>query len=72
MEFTYDTDGNRPKLYSHMHVVQNSTGHMRYTARGRCTHIRHNEIRDTIANLINEVCHDVEIELKLRPLQGKS
>ena len=41
-------------------------------AKGGYTHIRHNEIRDTFANLNNEVCHDVEIEPKLQPLQGES
>ena len=45
---------------------------MRYTAKCGYTHIRHNEIRDTFANLMNEVCHDVEIEPKLQPLQGES
>ena len=32
----------------------------------------YNETRDTFANLMNEVCHDVEIEPKLQPLQGES
>ena len=41
-------------------------------AKGGYTHIRHNEIRDTFANLMNEVCHNVEIEPKLQPLQGES
>ena len=36
------------------------------------THIRHNDIRDTFANLMNEVCHDVAIEPKLEALQGES
>ena len=39
---------------------------------GGYTHVRYNEIRDTIANLMNEVCHDVEIEPKLQPLQDES
>ena len=43
-----------------------------HCAKGGYTHIRHNEIRDTFANLMNEVCHDVEIEPKLQPLQGES
>ena len=45
---------------------------MRCTVHRAVTHIRHNEIRDTFANLMNEVCHDVEIEPKLQPLQGES
>ena len=46
--------------------------HALHCAKGGYTHIRHNEIRDTFANLMNEVCHDVEIEPKLQPLQGES
>ena len=34
--------------------------------------MRHNEIRDTFANLISEVCFDAEIEPKLQSLQGES
>ena len=45
---------------------------MRYTVRKAVTQIRHNDIRETFANLMNEVCHDVEIEPKLKPLQGES
>ena len=45
---------------------------MRYTVQRAVTHIRHNEVRDTFANLMNEVCHDVEIELKLQPWQSES
>ena len=33
------------------------------------THIRHNDIRDSIANLLNEVCDDVEVEPCLQSLQ---
>ena len=32
----------------------------------------HNEIRDTFATLLDEVCHDVEIEPKLQSLEGES
>ena len=45
--------------------------HALHCAKGGYTHIRHNGIRDTFANLTNEVCHDVEIEPKLQPLQGE-
>ena len=34
--------------------------------------MRHNEIRDTFAKLMNEVCHDVQIEPQLQTLQGDS
>ena len=36
------------------------------------THLRHNENRDTFATLLDEVCHDVEIEPKLQSLEGES
>ena len=35
-------------------------------------YLRHNEIRDTLATLLEEVCHDVEIESKLQSLEGLS
>ena len=34
--------------------------------------MRHDAIRDTLAALMNEVCHDVEIEPHLQSLQGES
>ena len=46
--------------------------HTLHCAKGGCTHIRHKEFRDTIANLMNGVCHDVEIEPKVQPLQCES
>ena len=33
--------------------------------------IRHNELRDFEANLLNKVCTDVEIEPRLQPLEGE-
>ena len=32
----------------------------------------HNEIRDTFATLLDEVCHDVQIEPKLQLLHGET
>ena len=40
--------------------------------KGGYTHLRHNEIRDTFAILLDEVCHDVEIEPKLQSLESES
>ena len=34
--------------------------------------MRHNELRDFSADLLNDVCHDVEIEPHLQPLQGET
>ena len=34
--------------------------------------MHHNEIRDTFANLMDEVCHDVQIETMLQELQGET
>ncbi len=33
--------------------------------------IRHNEVRDITADLLTEICHDVEIEPTLQPLIGE-
>ena len=40
-------------------------------AEGGYTHLRHNEIRDVFANLLDDVCHDVQIEPKLQSLDGE-
>ena len=42
------------------------------TVQRAVTHTRHNVIRETFAKLMNEVCHDVEIESKFQTLKGKS
>ena len=34
--------------------------------------MRHNEIRDTTAKLLSEVCHNVAIEPPLQPLSGET
>ena len=34
--------------------------------------MRHDEIRDMFANLMSEICFDVEKEPKLQSLQGES
>ena len=33
--------------------------------------IRHNEIRDLMAGLLTEVCHEVEVEPHLQPVTGE-
>ena len=39
---------------------------------GGYTQMRHDEIRDTFAAIMKDVCFDVEIEPKLQPLDGDS
>ena len=34
--------------------------------------MRHNELRYSFANFLSDVCHDVEIEPYLQPLQGET
>ena len=34
--------------------------------------MRHNELRDLIANLLREVAHDVSVEPELEPLSGET
>ena len=46
--------------------------HARHCVKARYTHMRHNKIRDTFANLMKDVRFDVELEPKLQPLEGES
>ena len=39
---------------------------------GGLTFIRHNELRDLTAGLLQEVCHDVQVEPPLLPLDGET
>ena len=48
-----------------------SLTHALYCAKGGYTHLRQNEIRDVFANLMDDVCHDVQIEPKLQSLDGE-
>ena len=45
--------------------------HALHCPKGGFTIVRHNEIRDTFAELLQEVCHDVQIEPLLQPLTGE-
>ena len=47
-----------------------TVAHALHCPRGGYTHLRHNDIRDSFANLLEEICFDVEIEPNLLPLQG--
>ena len=49
-----------------------SVQHALTCARGGFTIIRHNDLRDFTAELLNEICHDVEVEPCLTPLSGES
>ena len=46
--------------------------HSLHSPKGGYTHLIHNEIRDTFATLLDEVCHDVEIAPKLQSLEGET
>ena len=46
--------------------------HSLHCPKGGYTHLKHHKIRDCFGELLNHVCHDVEIEPKLLPLQGES
>ena len=48
-----------------------SLTHALHCAKGGYTHLRHNEIRDVFANLMDDVCHDVQIKPKLQSLDRK-
>ena len=49
-----------------------SLAHALHCPKGWYTIMCHNEIRDTFANLMDEVCHDFQIEPMLQELQGKT
>ena len=51
--------------------VQNSVDHALTCMLGGYTHMRHNEVRDTQADLLREVCRDVQVEPSLIPLSGQ-
>ena len=51
--------------------VQNSLDHALTCMLGGYTHMRHNEVRDTQADLLREVCRDVQLEPSLIPLTGQ-
>ena len=48
-----------------------TVAHAMHCPKGGYTHIRHNEIRDEMAKLMDEVCYDVSIEPNLQPLQSE-
>ena len=49
-----------------------NVAHALLCPKGGYTHIGHNDIRDSFANLLNEVCDDVEVEPCLHSLQGET
>ena len=48
-----------------------TVAHALYCPKGGYTHMSHNELRNSFANLLSDVCHDVEIKPHLKPLQGE-
>ena len=49
-----------------------STEHALSCPSGGVTICRHNEVRDLMAHLLTEVCHDVNVEPRLQPLSGET
>ena len=49
-----------------------AAAHALHCPKGGHTHMRYKELRDSFANLLSDVCHDVEIEPHLQPLQGET
>ena len=49
-----------------------SLSHALSCPHGAFSIIRHNEIRNLTANLMSEVCHNVQIEPQLHPLSGET
>ena len=48
-----------------------SVDHALSCPKGGFPSIRHNEVRDITAELLSEVCHDVEVEPHLQPLSDE-
>ena len=48
-----------------------SVDHAQSCPKGGFPSIRHNEVRDITAELLSEVCHDVEVEPHLQPLSDE-
>ena len=68
----FDMDGNQRILQYHVSGENFNQAHALHCAKGRYTHMRHNENRDSFPNLMKDICSDVELELKLQPLEGES
>ena len=49
-----------------------AVAHVLHCPEGGYTHMTHNELHDSFVNLLVDVCHDVEIEPDLQPLQGET
>ena len=49
-----------------------TVAHSLHCRKGGYTHMRHDEIRDTFAKIMKDVCFDVEVEPKLQRLEGES
>ena len=62
-------DKKRPLI---VHVVKSLLYHMLSTAKCGYTHMRHNKIRDTFADIMHDVCYDVEVEPTLQLLQSEA
>ena len=45
-----------------------SLTHALHCYKGGYTHLQHNEIRDVFANLMDDVCHNVQLDPKLQSL----
>lgn len=48
-----------------------TVGHAMVCRRGRCIIQRHNELRDLGADMLNVVCHDVQVETVLQEITGE-
>ena len=61
------------KLPSRCECGENfNVAHALHCPKGGYTHIRHNDIHDSFANMLNEGCDGVEVEPCLQSLQGET
>ena len=72
MELLLDMDGITSNKASSCAWVENfNVAHALHWPKGGYTHIRHNEVRGSFANLLNDVCDDFEVEPFLQSLRGE-
>ena len=66
----YGFDLNKQQFWDGI-SIQYDFQHSMNCKKGGLVSIHHNDIRDLTANILREVCNDVEVEAKLIPLTGE-
>ena len=70
MPFASDTPGKYHVYRRNVCDRKFDVNHAMICPRGGFPTLRHNQVQDLTADLLTEVCHDVEIEPQLQELTG--